>query len=101
MKYFNETNSTSESIDCYELYRSYSVFTQSRKINIFFTILIIIIGLVGNIMTVSVFMQKRFRINSSCVYLLCMAISDGLFLIIHFFPHKIILTILYCVSLLL
>ena len=33
----------------------------------------------------AVYLNKRFRINSSCVYLLCMAFSDGLFLILHFF----------------
>ncbi len=81
----NKTYFTYDLIHCNALSTSYYVFKQARKINIFCTIFITILGLIGNSLTMSVYINKRFRINSSCVYLLCMAFSDGLFLIIHFF----------------
>lgn len=58
---------------------------QTRKINILTVLIIIIVGLVGNFLTIVVFSQKRFRINSSNVYLLCLAVVDALFLLLHFF----------------
>lgn len=88
MKTINETNST-ELIDCNQLNKSYDVFTQTRKINIFLTMFIIVIGLIGNTLTASVFSHKKFRTNSSGVYLLCLAFSDGLFLVLHFFEDTL------------
>ena len=89
MKFINTTVNKTElmydQIDCDALSTSYYVFTQARKINIFCTIFITLLGLIGNSLTMSVYLNKRFRINSSCVFLLCMAFSDGLFLILHFF----------------
>lgn len=61
----------------------------SGKINIFSSIVIIIVGLIGNSLTIFVFSQKRFRTNSSHVYLLCLAVNDSLFLVIHFFEDII------------
>ena len=46
-------------------------------------------GLLGHSLTIYVFAQKRFRKNSSNVFLLCLAINDGLYLITHFFEDTI------------
>lgn len=93
MIFLNTSNSTSliinENVDCIGLASSYYVFTITRKINIFLSIFIIIIGLIGNFIQAAVFLHKKFRINSSNVYLLILALSDGLFLIIHFFEDTL------------
>jgi hypothetical protein len=60
-----------------------------RVINIFVTIVIIIIGLIGNSLGVYVFMQRRFRNHSSSIYLLFLCLSDGLFLLMHFFEDTL------------
>ena len=65
------------------------VFYQARKINIYFTILIIIVGLIGNGLAVYVFSFKKYRIDSSCIYLLSLSVSDGLFLLTHFFEDTL------------
>lgn len=75
--YFN-TNCEKE-LDAFHFY------TQTRKINIAVTVLIIIVGLIGNGIAVFVLGQKRFRTHSSSIYLLCLCLSDGLFLLMHFF----------------
>ena len=81
----NVTYFAYDPIDCNALFTSNYVFKQARKVNIFCSVLITVLGLIGNVLTMAVYTSKRFRINSSCVYLLCMAISDGLFLVVHFF----------------
>ena len=55
----------------------------SREINIYSTVVIVIFGLVGHLLTILVYSRKEFRTNSSHAYLLCLAINDGLFLITH------------------
>ncbi len=62
---------------------------KSRKINLLVSIVFLIIGLIGHLLTIFVFIQKRFRKNSCDVYILCLAINDLLFLIIHFFEDTI------------
>lgn len=57
----------------------------SGKLNIYSVMTITLIGLLGNSLTIVVFSQKRFRINSNSVFLLCLAIGDSLFLLIHLF----------------
>ena len=57
---------------------------ESRKASIYIIMLIILIGLVGNGLIVLVFGQKKFRVNSSNVYLFCLAINDSLYLLVHF-----------------
>lgn len=69
--------------------QSYNILETSRKVNIIAVVLVIIIGLAGHFLTVFVFGQKRFRTNSSNVYLLCLAINDSLFLVVHFFEDTI------------
>jgi hypothetical protein len=58
--------------------------TEAKKINTFITICIIIIGLIGNCLTVIIYGQKRNRKNSSNIFILCLAINDTLFLVVHF-----------------
>jgi len=57
----------------------------TKKINIFLTFFIVIVGLCGHFLTILVYSKKRFRLNSSQIFLLCLAINDSLFLIVHFF----------------
>lgn len=66
-------------------YVSNFVLELSRKVNLFCTLIVFIIGLIGNSLTIYVFSQKRFRINSSNVYLLNLAIIDSFFLIVHIY----------------
>lgn len=80
-------NITSE--DKQELYQSYKILEQSRKINIIATLILILFGLIGNSLIVFVFSKKRFRVNSSNVFLLCLALNDSLFLIIHLFEDTL------------
>lgn len=63
--------------------QSLNLLALSAKINIFTTLVFIIIGLIGNSLAIYVFSHKRFRTNSSHVYLLCLAIIDSLFIVIH------------------
>ena len=61
----------------------------SKKINIYATIFVTLIGLIGHSLIISVFGQKRFRTSSNSVFLLCLAINDSLFLIVHFFEDTL------------
>ena len=73
-----------------ELYIKPDVFyKQTIKLNVFTSALIIIMGIIGNAFTIVVFSQKRFRLKSPGVFLLCLSISDTLFLITHFFEDTI------------
>lgn len=69
--------------------KSNSLLEFSRKLNIFSTLFVVALGLVGHSLIIFVFGQKRFRTNSSNVFLLCLAINDSLFLIIHLFEDTI------------
>lgn len=69
--------------------KSYGALEQSRKINIFTTIFFIAIGLIGNSLILVVFGRRRFRKNSSNVFLLCLAFNDSLFLLLHFFENTL------------
>ena len=62
---------------------------KTRKINIFVAIVIIIIGLMGNSLGFLVFLQKKIRSKSTSVYLLCLIISDSLYLVTHFFEDTL------------
>jgi hypothetical protein len=70
-------------------YRSYEVLEATRKVNILFTTCLIVFGLIGNALIIYVFSKKRYRINPSNVFLLCLAINDSFFLIIHFFEDTV------------
>lgn len=73
----------------FDLYTSYQILDQTRKINIFSSIVLIIFGLIGNSLIIYVFSKQRFRVNSSNVFLLCLAVNDSFFLVIHFFEDTI------------
>jgi len=60
-----------------------------KKTNLIFTIIIIIIGLIGHFLTIFIFGQKRFRKNSIHVYILCLAINNTIYLLIHFSDYLI------------
>jgi hypothetical protein len=82
-------NVTAAGEHCRQKYDSAWFFDQTRVVNIFTTVLVIVVGLVGNVLAVIVFAQKRFRLKSPGVFLLCLAISDGLFLLTHFFEDTL------------
>jgi hypothetical protein len=69
--------------DNIEIYYSNYFLEQTRKINIFSVLIILVIGLIGNCLTILVFSQRRFRTNSSNIYLFSLAIVDALFLSLH------------------
>lgn len=79
-KYLLALSKTQKSIDFLDT---------ARKINIFSTIILVTIGLVGHLLTLYVYNQKRYRINSGNIYLVCLAVVDGLFLIVHLFESTI------------
>lgn len=78
--YNNISDEYKQKIASSELILDYSI-----KINIFATIFAIIIGSFGNLLTILVYSRKKFRINSSNVYLFCLALNNCLFLVVHFF----------------
>lgn len=61
----------------------------ARKLNIFATVLVVLMGLIGHSLIIFVFVQKRFRTNSGNVFLLYLAVNDSIFLITHFFEDTI------------
>jgi hypothetical protein len=61
----------------------------ARKLNILFTTLFIFIGLIGNFLTIYIFSHKKNRNNSSNIFLLCLALNDSLYLVIHFFENTL------------
>ena len=65
------------------------VLNFSKKLNVLGMLIVIAIGLLGNCLTIFVFAQKRFRTNSSNVYLLSLAVVDSLYLILHFMEDTI------------
>jgi hypothetical protein len=75
--------------ECQLKYDSALFFDRTRVVNIFATVVVILIGIVGNVLAIIVFAQKRFRLKSPGVFLLCLAISDGLFLLVHFFEDTL------------
>jgi hypothetical protein len=83
----NLTNSLNESM--IDLFSSYDTLNMAKKINVICVIIVILIGLIGNSITAFVFLQSRFRINSSHVYLLSLALIDSSFLLIHFLEDTI------------
>lgn len=57
----------------------------TRKFNIIVTIFIVIFGLTGNILSIIVFIQRKYTLKAPGIFLLFLAMSDSLFLITHFF----------------
>ena len=55
----------------------------ARKANILGSVIVSFVGFIGHFLIILVFSQKKFRTNSCNVYLLCLALNDSMFLIIH------------------
>lgn len=85
----NTSNKNISSSVLTERFLSNYVIDISKKVNIFMTLIVIIIGLATNSITLVLFLQKRNRTNSSNVYLLTLALVDSLFLVAHFFEDSI------------
>ena len=68
---------------------SFNFLDTTNKINLFATILINCIGLIGNTLTLIIYGQSKYRLNSSNVFILILSIVDSLFLIVHFFEDTI------------
>jgi len=73
----------------YERKESEKFLREAKNLNTIITVCIIIIGLIGNSLTVVVYGQKKNRKNSSNIFLLCLAINDTLFLVVHFYEDTI------------
>lgn len=69
--------------------KSIAFLETSRRINLIASICVIIIGFFGNLLVTLIFIQKKFRSNSSHIYLLCSAINDNLFILIHLFEDTL------------
>jgi len=68
---------------------SFNFLESIGNINLFLTILISCIGLIGNTLTLIIYGQSKYRVNSSNVFILILSIIDSLFLIVHFFEDTI------------
>ena len=65
------------------LIESLYLLDQSKKVSIYANLSVILIGLLGNLLTITIFIQSKFRTNSSHVFLLWLAVNDSVYLIIH------------------
>jgi len=74
----------------FNLYKSYEILNETKKVNVILTIIVMVFGLLGNSLIVNVFSRRKFRVNSSNVFLLCLAVNDSLFFIVHFFEVNFI-----------
>jgi hypothetical protein len=68
---------------------SFNFLDLSNEINLFATILIVFIGLIGNTLSLIIYGQSKYRLNSNNVFILILSIVDSLFLIVHFFEDTI------------
>lgn len=64
-------------------------FKTTQKVGLYASIIVIILGLIGNSIVIRVFARKRARINSSNVFMLSLALNNTIFLIIHLFEDSI------------
>ena len=79
--------------------RSSMILENTMKINIYTSLFIFLIGIIGHSITIFLFSRKRFRLNSSHIYLFCIAVTDSLFLFVHFCTSiigNIIISFFYC-----
>ena len=63
---------------------SQQIIKVSEKINAVVSFILTIVGLFGNFLVITMFLQKKFRLNPSHIFLLCAAINDSSYLIVHF-----------------
>lgn len=85
----NQSNQTDD-LSISALLFAVNVFLHVTYTNIIVSFILVPFGLASNLLIVYMFVQKRFRLNSSNVFLLCLGVNDGLFLVIHFFEVFII-----------
>ena len=87
----NKSNESQENymLENERLVTSFQLLDRCREINIFSSVFVVAFGLIGNFFAIFMFTQKRFRVNSHNVYLLCLASNDSLFLVIHFFENTV------------
>jgi hypothetical protein len=71
------------------LIESLYLLDQSKKVSIYANLWVILIGLLGNFLTITIFIQPKFRTNSSHVFLLWLAGNDSVYLIIHLFEDTL------------
>lgn len=64
-------------------------FQFSRQLNINLSVLIVFIGLTGHSLTLFVYIQGKFRTNSSNIFMVCLAVIDSFYLIVHLFEDTI------------
>ena len=74
---------------CYYETLSSTFIQQTRRVNIYSTACIILLGVVGNSLGFLVFLQKKTRTKSTSIYLLCLIISDSMYLVTHFFEDTL------------
>ena len=81
----NSIENTKHIVDNYmdKLIESNKALLTSMKINIYSTLVLVLIGLIGHVLTILVYSKKKYRSNSGNVYILCLAIVDGMFLVVH------------------
>lgn len=85
-----ENKSTNNSLMVIDLNENFdNLFYYTRQININSTILITLIGLIGHSLTLFVYIQPKFRINSSNIFMICLALNDSIYLIVHLFEDTI------------
>lgn len=75
--------------NCEDQINSIELFDLTRKINIYLSFIVITIGLIVNSLAFVVFIQRRFRQHSFSIYQLCLSLSDGAFLIVHFYEDTL------------
>jgi hypothetical protein len=85
--------SSSSSLSTHEqdqaLVKAFYQLEKSRKINVLASVLIITVGLIGNIIISSIFSNKKTRTNSARVYFFYLSLIDCLFLVVHLFEDTI------------
>lgn len=89
MEISNENRNENFTINEINYVISFKILVLSSKINMFTICSVVAFGLIGNALITFVFGQKRFRSNSSNVYLLSLAVNDSLFLIVHFIEDTV------------
>ena len=62
---------------------------QTRQVNIYISVIIISIGLLGNSCGFIVCTQRKFRSKTTVLYMFCLLISDSFYLVTHFFKDTI------------
>ena len=74
---------------CVAQNKSSHFIIETRRINFYFSVLIIALGLIGNTIAIGVFSRKKIRSSSTSIYLLCLSVSDSLYLVAHFFEDTL------------